>query len=62
MLRIKKVTGEDIRSNYKWSSKDPPFASDVRTKLAWAKVRLLKLFGRNLREVPSKQRQVKIGD
>jgi hypothetical protein len=27
MLWIRKVTGEDIRSTFKWLSKDPPFAS-----------------------------------
>jgi len=27
MLWIRKVTGEDIRSTYKWLSKDPPFAT-----------------------------------
>jgi len=25
MYRIRKVTGEDIRSTYEWLSKDPPF-------------------------------------
>jgi len=59
MLLIRKVTGKDIRSTFTWLSKDPPFTSNTD---GMKKVRLLTLFDRNLLKLPSKQRQVKIGD